>query len=245
MATDIVLTWVAQTILVLGYPGIAFLMMLESIILPLPSEAILPFAGYLASTGLLDFWLVVVAATVGSLVGSYASYTFGRYGGRPFLREYGRYLFVHKRHLALAQRWFSRYGERVVFFGRLLPVVRHFISIPAGIARMRTRMFLMYTAMGAFVWNLILTGTGFLLAEQWERIAEYTVPLEIALVVIVFFSLVWYVGRAIERRAHVLKRLRESDAGEAVQEGIERVQRTLRGVAKRRAARRKGRNGRL
>ena len=196
-------------ILALGYTGIAVLMALESIILPLPSEAILPFAGFLAATGELNLWLITIAATIGSLIGSTVSYAVGRYGGRPFLARYGKYFLLHENSLAKADMWFTRYGDRTVFIGRLLPVVRHFISIPAGIARMRLTHFYAYTAAGAFLWNLLLTYTGFVLGENWTAISRFTAPFEAGLVVLVLIAILWYVYEAIRKRSETLQRLHD------------------------------------
>ncbi|MBR9700886.1 DedA family protein [Candidatus Woesearchaeota archaeon] len=199
--------WATSTISMLGYPGILILMTLESIILPMPSEAILPFAGYLVSIGELNLWLVTIFATIGSLIGSCLAYAVGKYGGLPFLEKYGRYFLVDHRHLHKAHSWFAKYGDKTVFFGRLLPVVRHVISIPAGIAEMRFSSFLLYTATGAFLWNLTLTFTGYILGEHWQTITMYTAPFEGALVILVILLIAWYIFEAVEKRTQVLKRI--------------------------------------
>ena len=198
----IILEWIAQTVVILGYAGIFFLMTLESIILPLPSEIILPFAGYLAGTGVLSFWIVVIVATLGSLAGSIVSYAIGRYGGRHFITVYGRYFFLDTKHLEKTEAWFERYGSRVVFFGRLLPIVRYFVSFAAGMAQMELRAFALYTVAGSFLWNLLFTWIGFALGQTWERIADYTAMIEATLVVLLLIVLMASVIRAI-RKHHV------------------------------------------
>jgi len=133
----------------LGYIGIAVGMAIESANIPLPSEVIMPFGGYLASTGKLQLFWVALAGTIGGTFGSIVSYFLGLWGGRPFLMRYGRYIGVTPQHLLLAERWFERYGESTVFFTRLMPVVRTFISLPAGISRMNFFYFVIYTFLGS------------------------------------------------------------------------------------------------
>jgi membrane protein DedA with SNARE-associated domain len=145
-------------------------MAIESANVPLPSEIILPFGGFLVSQEVLNFWGVVLAGTVGGTVGSVISYLVGSWGGRPLVLRYGRYFGVSREKLALADRWFARYGEATVFFTRLLPVVRTFISLPAGISRMNIRRFIIYTFLGSLPWSIALTYVGLLLGENWHRI---------------------------------------------------------------------------
>jgi membrane protein DedA with SNARE-associated domain len=142
---EVVLRAITNAIAALGYWGIGIGMAIESANIPLPSEVILPFGGYLVSTGQLEFYRTVLAGTVGGTIGSVLSYYLGLWGGRPFLVRYGRYFGFSMKHLALADRWFERYGEATVFFTRLMPVVRTFISLPAGISGMNFKRFLVYT----------------------------------------------------------------------------------------------------
>jgi membrane protein DedA with SNARE-associated domain len=192
--------WITKVILSIGYPGIAFLMMLESMIFPLPSEAVLPFAGYLVSLGKLNIWWVALAATVGSMIGSWIGYEIGRYGGKPFLRRWGKYFLLNDTHLEWTDEWFKKHGEKTIFFSRLIPVVRHFISIPAGMTKMDKTRFFAYTFAGAFVWNLFLTYVGVLLGEQWTRIEHYTQPIEIVIAIIIACFIAWFVFKQIEKR---------------------------------------------
>lgn len=223
--TDLLVEWVAQTIAILGYAGIAFLMMLESIIFPLPSEIILPLAGFLVSQGLLNFWLVVLAATIGSVIGSGISYEIGRFGGRPFLVKYGRFFLLNEQRLRKTDEWFNKHGEGTVLVSRLLPITRYFISIPAGIARMDRRKFFLYTAIGAFIWNLALTGAGLALGTHWLSLLEYGAKIEIIAVVVLVAVIVWYVLKAVEERTKVMTRLAKS---KQVQAGIKTARRNLR-----------------
>lgn len=179
----------------LGYWGIALGMAIESCNIPLPSEVILPFGGFLVAQGKLNFLLAVLAGNVGGTVGSMASYYIGAKGGRPFIERYGRYLGISQRELALADRWFARWGDATVFFTRLLPVIRTFISLPAGISRMNFRRFVVYTFLGSLPWSLFLTYLGFKLGTHWEVLRvwfrDFDVAIIAALVLALVFFLLW------------------------------------------------------
>lgn len=151
----------------LGYWGIAIGMAIESANIPLPSEVILPFGGYLVSQSRLTFWGAVLAGTIGGTLGSIASYILGRMGGLPLLLRYGRFVHITEERLRQAERWFERYGEEAVFIARLLPVIRTFISLPAGVARMRFGRFVIYTFLGSLPWSAALTYAGVKLGENW------------------------------------------------------------------------------
>lgn len=167
---DQVLDTVVAYIAALGYWGIGLGMAIESANIPLPSEVILPFGGYLVSSGVLSFWGVVLAGTVGGTAGSVVSYVLGAWGGRPLVLRYGRYLGVTPKKLGIADEWFARYGEATVFFTRMMPVVRTFISLPAGISRMHFRRFVIYTFLGSLPWSIALTYLGYQLGENWQSL---------------------------------------------------------------------------
>lgn len=152
----------------LGYWGVALGMAIESANIPLPSEIIMPFGGYLVSTGKLNFFWTGMAGTIGGTVGSILSYLLGLWGGRPFLLRYGRYIGINQQRLAMADYWFDRYGEATVFFTRLMPVIRTFISLPAGISGMNFPRFVIYTFLGSLPWCFFLTYLGVKLGEHWE-----------------------------------------------------------------------------
>ncbi|MFA5249377.1 MAG: DedA family protein [Candidatus Paceibacterota bacterium] len=156
-----------------GYWAVGFFMALESACLPVPSEIIMPFAGYLVWTGKFSFWLVVIWGTIGNLVGSVLAYAAGYYGGRPFIEKYGKYIFLSSRDLAVADKWFVKYGSSSIFFSRLLPVIRTFISLPAGIARMPFGKFCFYTAAGSLPFSMLLTWAGIELGQNWADIKVY------------------------------------------------------------------------
>src|SRR6476660_44529 len=145
-------TLIVATISKLGYSGIVMLMAIESACIPLPSEIIMPFSGYLVSRGELNLWLVGIAGAVGCVLGSMVAYWAGMYGGRPLIEKYGRYVLISHHDLDLADRWFARYGEAIVFTSRMLPAVRTFIAFPAGVARMNLPRFIVFTFAGSLPW---------------------------------------------------------------------------------------------
>jgi membrane protein DedA with SNARE-associated domain len=161
--------FIVATISALGYSGVVLLMAIESACIPLPSEIIMPFSGYLVSTGQMNLWGVAVAGAVGCVLGSLVAYWVGMYGGRPLIEKYGRYILLSRHDLDLADRWFAKYGEVIVFVSRLLPAIRTFIAFPAGVARMNLTKFVIYTFAGSLPWCLGLAYAGQKLGEQWNK----------------------------------------------------------------------------
>ena len=161
--------FIVATISALGYGGIVLLMAIESARIPLPSEIIMPFSGYLVSTGELNLWGVAIAGAVGCVLGSLVAYWVGMYGGRPFIEKYGRFILLSRHDLDIADRWFGKYGEVIVFVSRLLPAIRTFIAFPAGVARMNLPRFVIYTFAGSLPWCLALAYVGQKLGEQWDK----------------------------------------------------------------------------
>jgi len=166
---EILSGFIVATISLLGYSGIVLLMAIESACIPLPSEIIMPFAGYLVSTGQMNLWAVGVAGAVGCVLGSLVAYWVGMYGGRPLIEKYGRYVLVSRHDLDMADRWFAKRGEIIVFVSRLLPAIRTFIAFPAGVARMNLKRFVIYTFAGSLPWCLGLAYIGQKLGEQWNK----------------------------------------------------------------------------
>lgn len=162
-------SFIVATISALGYWGIVLLMAIESACIPLPSEIIMPFSGYLVSKGEMNLWLVGIAGAFGCVVGSMVAYWAGMYGGRPFIEKYGRYILLSRHDLDLADRWFAKYGEAIVFISRLLPAIRTFIAFPAGVARMNVTRFVIYTFAGSLPWCLGLAYIGQKLGEKWDK----------------------------------------------------------------------------
>jgi membrane protein DedA with SNARE-associated domain len=158
--------WLLRTMLDLGYPGIIALMAMESSILPVPSELVMPPAGYWVAKGRMNVWVVLACGTIGSILGALANYWVAQLLGRAFVRRFGRYVLLSERSLERAERFFADHGEISTLVGRLLPVVRHLISIPAGIARMPLPRFVLFTGLGAFAWCAVLTWIGYFLGRH-------------------------------------------------------------------------------
>src|SRR6185503_2207461 len=166
---EILTAFIVAVISTLGYGGIVLLMAIESACIPLPSEIIMPFSGYLVYTGRFNFWWVGVAGALGCVLGSMVAYWVGMYGGRPLIGKYGKYILISHHDLDLADRWFAKYGEIIVFASRLLPAIRTFIAFPAGVARMNIPRFIIYTFAGSLPWCIGLAYVGQKLGEQWDK----------------------------------------------------------------------------
>ncbi len=191
-----------------GYLAIFLLMVLESACVPIPSEVTMLFGGalvtapFLAPDQQLDFWLVVLAGTAGNVVGSWLAWWAGMAGGRPLVDRWGRYLLIRPHEVDRAHDWFERHGEAAVFFGRLLPVVRTFISLPAGVVRMPFGRFSAYTVLGCLPWCLLLTWLGYVLGENWETVERILRPFAWAIAIALLITVIWFVRhrlRAIRR----------------------------------------------
>ena len=185
----------------LGYGGIAVAMAIESACIPLPSEVIMPFAGYLVSQGRFSLWSVVLAGAIGCTLGSALAYAAGAYGGREFILKYGRYVLITPHEVAWADRWFARYGMAATFISRLLPVIRTFISLPAGVARIPFGRFLFYAFLGSLPWSWVLAYAGMLLGEHWDRVGGVLHSLDIVIAVALVAGACWFLWRHWPRRA--------------------------------------------
>ena len=198
-----VVQWCTQLIGSWGLPAVFLLMLLESACIPVPSEAIMPFAGFAVSQGKLTLAGIVIAGVAGNLVGSWIAYAVGYYGGRPFVDRWGKYVLLRPHHLDTAQHWFDHYGAPVVFFGRMIPIVRTFISLPAGFGRMNFWKFTLFTVLGCVPWVAMLGYVGYKLGASWEKLqpylhyADYLVVL--ALVVLVVYAVVRWRRRGAGR----------------------------------------------
>ncbi len=182
-----------------SYVGVFLLMALESMVAPIPSELVMPFAGFLIFTGHFDVAPVMVAGTLGSIVGSLLSYGMGVLG-EPVVHRYGRYLLLNPHHLEWTQNFFNRHGGKTIFIARFIPVVRHLISIPAGLARMPLIPFILYTAVGATLWNGFLTYLGVRLKENWWIIQQYTHILDYFVVAGLIGAIVYLVWKMKQAR---------------------------------------------
>ncbi len=202
---EILSAFIVATISSLGYAGIVLLMAIESACIPLPSEIIMPFSGYLVYKGQFNLWLVGVAGAVGCVVGSWVAYYAGMYGGRPFIERYGRYVLMSRHDLDLADRWFARYGEVIVFASRLLPVIRTFIAFPAGIARMNMTRFTVYTFLGSLPWCVGLAYVGQVLGEQWDKnetLKTWFHRFDFLIGAVILAAAVWWVWRHLKHARH-------------------------------------------
>jgi len=189
------ITAATETIGNYGVPAVFVLMLLESMGILIPSEATSPFAGYLVSIGKMGFFGAVAAGVLGNLVGSWVAYSIGLWGGREIWFRYGKYVGVRAHHLQTAEKWFDRYGELTVFISRCLPVVRTFISFPAGTARMNFAKFTLYTFLGCVPWVFGLTYLGYLLGENWETIGDYLHYLDYAVALALVAGAVYLLWR--------------------------------------------------
>jgi membrane protein DedA with SNARE-associated domain len=175
-------------------------MMLESMVVPVPSEFVMPFAGFLVEQGTLNFYLVILASTLGSITGSLIFYYIGKTGGHRLIEKYGKYVLVDHEDIKKTEEWFNKRGELTVFIARLVPVVRHLISLIAGIGRMNVKKFSFYTIIGAAIWNAILTYLGVYLGQHWEEVSQYMEELDIVIVLLLLIGCVYFAYRHITRR---------------------------------------------
>lgn len=189
--------WCTNVIQVTHYPGVFFLMALESMIAPIPSEAVMPFAGFLISMGEMTWPLVALWSTLGSIVGSLLSYWMGMYGGRPLVLKVGKYLLLNVHHLDATERYFNKYGPVTVFICRFVPVVRHFISIPAGMGKMPMVTFLSMTVVGAFMWNMFLVWVGYWLKENWQDLKGYFHWIDRIIIAMILLVIVAFIIRQV------------------------------------------------
>lgn len=190
--------WIMGVISSMGYWGIILLMGIESACIPLPSEIIMPFAGYLVFKGEMNLHYVSLAGAIGCVVGSIPAYYLGAYGGRNMIERYGKYVLISKKDLAFADRAFNRYGEFIIFIGRLLPAVRTFIAFPAGVSRMNMTRFCAYTFVGSWIWCYALAWLGVKFGEHWQDLKIYFHEFHIVLAVVGGAFFIWYVWRHLQ-----------------------------------------------
>ncbi|MBI2670491.1 DedA family protein [Candidatus Woesearchaeota archaeon] len=184
-------TLITNFISFIGYLGVFLLMVLESMIFPVPSEAVMPFAGYLASTGRFDLFSVTLIASFGTMAGSLLSYFIGL-NGEHLIKKYHRLFLLNEHHLELTKKFFARHGAKTIFISRFIPVVRHLISIPAGIGKMDIKKFIFFTFLGGFLWNFILAYFGFKLGENWTLITKYSKVIDLVIIGLIILVVIYY-----------------------------------------------------
>jgi membrane protein DedA with SNARE-associated domain len=182
-----------------GYPGIFALMTMESMVLPVPSEAVMPFAGFLVAINRFTMAGVIVASTLGSIAGSLISYWIGRSGGTPFVNRWGKYLLLNRHDLEVTEAFFRKRGSVTILICRFIPVVRHLISIPAGTGKMNIFTFLAYTIIGAGLWNAFLAYCGLYLKQNWEKVMSYSHIVDIVVVLMLLGGIIYFVKRHLKR----------------------------------------------
>ncbi len=192
-----------------GYFGVALAMGIESANIPLPSEVIMPFTGFVVSQGHLSFWPAVIAASIGGMVGSLFSYALGYYGGetvvRSVIRKYGKYVLVFEYELDEAEKMFREHGNKITFVARLLPVIRTFISLPAGISKMDVKQFAFYAFWGTILWSIPLGYLGVKLGENWEVLGEYFRRFDYLVAGLIVVVGVWYVWHKVTKHKRYLR----------------------------------------
>ncbi len=183
-----------------GYFGIFILMVLESMVAPVPSELVMPFAGFLVADGKMSFWLAVIVSGLASVTGSLISYYLAFFGGKELINKFGKFALLDKEELAWTEQWFRKRGSGTILISRFIPVVRHLISIPAGLARMDIRKFILFTAVGATAWNSFLLWAGMQLRERWLLVESYSKPLDVIVVALIAAAIAYYAYKHVKRR---------------------------------------------
>ncbi|PIU24438.1 alkaline phosphatase [Candidatus Berkelbacteria bacterium CG08_land_8_20_14_0_20_39_8] len=200
MIIDTLANFATGTISHLGYWGVFFLMALESACIPIPSEVIMPFAGFLVSSGQFGFVAVVIVGSLGNMAGSFLAFWAGYRGGRPLIEKYGKYILLSQKDLDSSDKFFKKYGDSTVFFARLLPVVRTFISLPAGISKMSVKKFSIYTLAGVIPFTALLTWAGVILRQNWENLRTYFHRFDLIIGLAIILLTIWYIIRHLKRR---------------------------------------------
>ena len=187
---QLVTNFIINLISSLGYFGIFVAMTIESALIPLPSEIIMPFSGYLVAQGRFNIWLVTLMGALGNVLGSWIAYYIGIKGGRPLVLKYGKYIFISKHEIEKADKWFKKYGSKAIFFSRLLPAIRTFISLPAGIAKMNFKKFTLYTFIGSLPWSFGLTFIGYKIGQNWNKLSPIFHRIDIVILVLIIVSII-------------------------------------------------------
>lgn len=199
----VIADWITSFMSALGYPGLVIMMALESMIAPVPSEIVMPFAGFLVVEEQFTFLGAALASSLGTLSGSLLSYWMGKYGGYPLIYRYGKYFLLEREHLEYTVSWFEKRGDIAVLICRFIPVVRHLISIPAGVGKMNIVRFCFFTLLGGTIWNVILLYAGVKLGQHWDIISKYSHELDYVVVAVLCVVFAWWVRKQWKRRAAI------------------------------------------
>lgn len=195
---NLIVFWVTTAIAFSTYWGIFLMMTAESACIPIPSEIIMPFAGFLVAQGKLSFWLVILAGTLGNLIGSLLAYLIGSSGGYALIKKYGKYILISYHDLQKAHSWFEKKGEVTILVSRILPVIRTFISLPAGVAKMDLKKFTFFTLLGSLPWSIGLVYLGTKMGENWNKLQVYFHKFDLLIGIILIAGIVWYIRRHIK-----------------------------------------------
>jgi len=198
--TLFIATYITKFIDATGYITVFIGMVLESMVFPVPSEAIMPFAGFLIAEGKFSFVFVILISTLGSIIGSLFSYYIGYYGGKPFITKFGKYFLLDQEEFEATNRFFQKRGSITIFFCRFIPVIRHLISLPAGMAKMNIWKFSILTVVGAGLWNTFLAYVGFRLRQNWQLVMTYSKTIDEIIVVILLVLIGLYVYRHVHKK---------------------------------------------
>lgn len=204
--------YIIQLIEKTHYIGIFILMFFESALLPIPSEVTMPFSGFLAAQGKLSFWGIVAVGTIANLSGSLLAYYIGYFLEETILvniiKRYGKFVLISVEDYNHANKWFSKYGDGIIFISRLLPAVRTVISLPAGVFRMDIKKFVIYTTVGCLFWSIILTYIGFVMGENWMSLEPYFRKFQIVIAIILIIGVLYYIDKKLKLKKYVLKRIK-------------------------------------
>lgn len=200
MSLSAILSYALDAIAASGYWGVFLVTLIENAIPPIPSEVILPFAGYLIYQGKLAFMPIILAATFANLIGAIAFYYIGKYGGRWFLGRYRKLILLKSQDIETGNKWFEKHGRSAVLFGRMIPIVRSVISIPAGVANMPMTQFIIYSFIGSLIWNVLLVSLGYFAGEHWPKVGEYFKEIEFVVEIAIVALIIWYIVKKIRSR---------------------------------------------
>src|SRR3989338_5342279 len=202
MLTDLlssITNFVIQTIDQLGYLGVAVLMAVQSAAVPIPSEVIMPFAGFLAASGRFSLFLLALVASGASIIGALLTYGLGFYGWTALIKKYGRFVLINEYDLQLTQKFFAKFGNWATLLGSMTPIVRTFISIPAGIGKVKLKTFLSLYFLGSFIWSYFLVYLGFKLGENWAQLQGYFKKFDVLIVILILVGIAWWIRRHFKR----------------------------------------------